>query len=171
MTRVEYVHHKIVSLEEAKMRVEIWKLKNQKIGFTNGCFDILHQGHVTYLAQSSEYANRLIVGINTDDSVRRQGQGPERPVNNEISRALVLASLGFVDLVVLFNDDTPLSLIEALQPNVLLKGADYDPNETDASSKKYIVGSEVVRKNNGEVIAVPLVEGFSTTAILEKLKG
>lgn len=170
MTRVEYVHHKMVSLEEAKMRVESWKLKNQKIGFTNGCFDILHQGHVTYLAQSSEYANRLIVGINTDDSVRRQGKGPERPINDEVSRALVLASLGFVDLVVLFDEDTPFNLIEALQPDVLLKGADYDPNEMDSSSKKYIVGSDLIRKNNGKVVAVPLVEGFSTTAILEKLK-
>ena len=170
MTRVEYIQHKIVSLEEAKMRAEIWRLKNQKIAFTNGCFDILHEGHVTYLAQASEYANRLIVGINTDDSVRRQGKGDDRPVNNETSRALVLASLGFVDLVVLFNDDTPIELIQELKPGVLFKGADYDPYETDPTSKKYIVGSDIMRENNGIVVAVPLVDGFSTTALINKLK-
>lgn len=169
MSRLNFIRHKIVSLDEAKRRVAQWRINNLKVGFTNGCFDILHQGHVTYLAQSADYADRLIVGINSDDSVRRQGKGDNRPVNGIDSRALVLASLEVVDLVVEFDEDTPINLIETLLPDVLLKGADYDPNETDPKSKKFIVGSDVVRNNGGAVVAVPLVEGFSTTAIIDKL--
>lgn len=170
MTRLDYIEQKIVSPEEALKRMNTWRMKGQKVGFTNGCFDILHKGHVTYLAQSAEEANRLVVGLNTDASVKRQGKGDDRPVNTEDARAMVLASLGFVDLVVFFDDDTPIDLIELLVPDVLMKGADYDPEETDASSKKYIVGSDVVRNGGGTVKAIPLVEGFSTTSIIGKLK-
>lgn len=169
MSNLGYIQHKIVSLEEAKKRVAQWKLKNDKVAFTNGCFDILHQGHVTYLAQSADYAKRLVVGINSDDSVRRQGKGENRPVNLINSRSMVLAALGSIDLVVEFDGDTPIDLIRELQPDVLLKGADYDPNETDPSSKKYIVGSDIVKANGGEVIAVPLVDGFSTTSIIKRM--
>lgn len=170
MTRLEYVQKKIHSVESLKMLIQTWRLKGEKIAFTNGCFDILHQGHVTYLAQSAGYANRLIVGLNTDASVKRQGKGDNRPVNAEDSRLLVLASLGFVDAVVLFDSDTPFDLIKELQPDVLLKGADYNPEQTDSSQKDYIVGSDIVRENGGEVIAVPLVEGFSTTSIIKKMQ-
>lgn len=170
MSRLASMESKIVSLEDAKRRVNMWHLKNDKVVFTNGCFDILHKGHVTYLAKSAELGDRLIVAINTDASVREQGKGENRPINPEDARATVLAALGFVDMVVFFNENTPLNLIEFLQPDVLVKGADYDPNETDSSSKKYIVGSDIVKKNGGEVIAIQLVDGYSTTSIIEKSK-
>ena len=170
MSRLASLENKIVSLEDAKRRVNMWHLKNDKVVFTNGCFDILHKGHVTYLAKSAELGDRLIVAINTDASVREQGKGENRPINPEDARATVLAALGFVDLVVFFNENTPLNLIELLQPDVLVKGADYDPTETDKSSKKYIVGSDIVKQNGGEVIAIQLVDGYSTTSIIEKSK-
>lgn len=170
INRTDYLGAKIASLEEAKQQMEIWRLTSKKVVFTNGCFDILHKGHVTYLAQAAEHGNRLVLGLNTDASVKRQGKGDDRPINDEAARATVLAALSCVDLVVFFDDDTPLDLISELKPNVLAKGADYDPNETNPSSKKYIVGSDVVKGNGGEVVAIPLVEGFSTTNIVEKLK-
>lgn len=170
INRTDYLGAKIVSLHEAKQQIEIWKLSAQKVVFTNGCFDILHKGHVTYLAQAAEHGNRLIIGLNTDASVKRQGKGDNRPINDEEARATVLAALSVVDLIVFFDDDTPLELIRELQPNVLAKGADYDPEETDARTKKYIVGSDLVRANGGEVVAIPLVDGFSTTGIIGKMK-
>ncbi len=170
MSRLEYLESKIVSMEDAKRLIAMWHLKGDKVVFTNGCFDILHKGHVTYLAKAAELGKRLIVAINTDKSVKKQGKGDDRPINSEDARAIVLTALGFVDLVVFFDDQTPQSLIEFLVPDVLVKGADYDPNETDTHSKKYIVGSEIVLKNGGEVVAIQLVEGFSTTSILNKLK-
>tara|TARA_R110002072_G_scaffold282761_1_gene445790 strand:+ start:9107 stop:9625 length:519 start_codon:yes stop_codon:yes gene_type:complete len=170
ITRFNYIQNKILSHEEAKKRISTWRLKSDKIVFTNGCFDILHKGHVSYLAQSAELGNRLVVALNTDSSVKRQGKGEGRPVNNNDARAMVLASLGFVDAIVFFDDDTPLSMIEDLQPDVLVKGADYDPREMNSNSNKYIVGSDIVKKNGGNVVSIPLVEGFSTTEIIEKLK-
>jgi len=169
--RTDYLGAKIVSLEEAKQQMQIWKLSSKKVVFTNGCFDILHKGHVTYLAQTAEHGNRLILGLNSDASVKRQGKGDDRPINDENARATVLAALSCVDLIVVFDEDTPIDLIRELQPNVLAKGADYDPAETDPASKKYIVGSDVVRESGGEVVAIPLVDGFSTTGILGKMKG
>lgn len=169
MTRLENLQNKIVNLEEAKRRMGIWRNAGLKVAFTNGCFDILHKGHVTYLTQASEYSNRLVVGLNSDVSVKRQGKGENRPINDEDARLTVLAGLGVVDLVVLFDQDTPLELIQELQPDFVVKGADYDPEENDPSSKKYIVGKEVMQATGGEVIAIPLVEGFSTTGIIEKL--
>ena len=171
MSRIQFIQDKIVDYATAKRRIATWRLKEDQIVFTNGCFDILHKGHVSYLAQSAGLGNRLVVALNTDASVKRQGKGDDRPVNNEDARAIVLASLGFVDLVVFFDKDTPLDVIEELNPDILVKGADYDPNESDSSAKKYIVGSDVVRKNGGEVKVIPLVEGFSTTSIIAKLKG
>lgn len=170
MTRLEYLKNKIVSPEQALARIGIWKVKGQKFTFTNGCFDLLHAGHVTYLMSAAETSNRLVVGLNTDASVKRQNKGPERPINNEDARAIVLAALSSVDLVVLFDKDTPLDLIQLLQPDVLAKGADYDPTEQDTTSKKYIVGSDVVRSYGGTVVAIPFVEGFSTSSIVEKMK-
>ena len=119
--RLQYVKDKIVDLTNAKYRVATWRLKNDKIVFTNGCFDIIHKGHVTYLAQAASLGNRLIVGLNTDNSIKRQGKGEDRPVNDEDSRALVLASLGFVEMVILFDGDTPLELIKELKPDVLTR--------------------------------------------------
>ena len=167
--RFEHIQNKIVDLTGADRQVQMWKLKAKTVVFTNGCFDILHAGHVTYLAGASQHGSKLVVGLNSDTSVKKQGKGDNRPVNSEDARAIVLAGLGCVDLVVIYNDETPIDLIKMLKPDVLAKGADYDVNETDASSKKYIVGSKEVKSNGGEVVAIPLVEGFSTTAMIEKL--
>jgi D-glycero-beta-D-manno-heptose 1-phosphate adenylyltransferase len=168
MSKLAQLKNKIVSLEEAIKRVDSWKKSNETVVFTNGCFDILHKGHVTYLAKAADLGTKLIVALNTDASVKSQNKGPERPINREDSRLLVLASLSFVDLVILFSDQTPLQEIKRLRPSILVKGADYDPTEIDEKSKKYIVGSKEVRENGGTVSVIDLVEGFSTTSILNK---
>lgn len=131
--------------------------------FTNGVFDILHKGHVAYLARARAEGDALIVGLNTDGSVRRLGKGPDRPVNAERDRAFVLAGLESVDRVVLFDQDTPLELIGALQPDVLAKGADYTLDR--------IVGADLVTSRGGRVVRVPLEEGYSTTEFLRKATG
>lgn len=171
MSRLSDIHAKIQALDTAQATVAHWKAGGETVVFTNGCFDILHEGHVTYLAQSADLGTRLVVALNTDASVKRQGKGEERPVNPETARSLVMASLEFVDLVVLFDTDTPLDLITALQPSVLVKGGDYDAAETDPASKKYIVGSKEVREAGGAIRTIDLVAGFSTTNIIRKLKG
>jgi rfaE bifunctional protein nucleotidyltransferase chain/domain len=168
MKKLAQVQSKIVSLKEAEKLISKWKNKNQSIVFTNGCFDILHKGHVTYLAKAADLGDKLIVALNTDASVKAQNKSPERPINPEDARLLVLASLEFVALVVLFSGETPLNEILLLKPSVLVKGADYDPNELDEKSKKYIVGSKEIRKDGGLVTVIDLVDGFSTTAILSK---
>ncbi|MFA7274281.1 MAG: adenylyltransferase/cytidyltransferase family protein [Crocinitomicaceae bacterium] len=168
MKALENIQSKIVSTEEATAKILQWKAEGQTVVFTNGCFDILHKGHVTYLAKAADLGAKLVVALNTDASVKALGKSPERPINPEDARLLVIASLQFVDLVVLFPEETPLEMILQLQPSVLVKGADYDPNETDQSNKKYIVGSEEVRKAGGSVAVIDLVAGFSTTAILSK---
>lgn len=170
MSRLSYIQNKIATKSEAAQRIALWRIKNDTVVFTNGCFDILHKGHVTYLAQAAELGNKLVVAINTDASVKRLGKGDDRPINSEDARAFVLSALGFVDMVVLFDNDTPLELIAELKPDVLVKGADYDPNETDPNSKKYIVGSDLVREYGGEVKAISLVDGFSTTGIINRMK-
>lgn len=170
MGKFEQVKHKVASVQEMKERILEWKNSGEKVVFTNGCFDILHEGHVTYLAKAADFGSKLIIAINTDASVKRQGKGEERPINPESSRALILASLGFVDGVVFFDEYTPVSVIELLKPDVLVKGADYDADEQDPLSKKYIVGRETILASGGEVKTVALVEGFSTTNIVKKLK-
>lgn len=171
MTKYERIIHKIMSQEEASTLVNSWKSNDEGVVFTNGCFDILHRGHVTYLGKAAEQGHYLVVGINSDESVKRQQKGPERPINDEMSRALVVASLEFVDLVVIFDEDTPESLIELLTPTTLIKGADYDANETDTSAPNYIVGSKTVNEAGGRVDTIPLEEGYSTTGIINKIKG
>ena len=170
MSKIDFLRSRIVSLEEAQRKIGIWRIKDETIVFTNGCFDILHKGHVTYLAKAADLGNRLIVGVNSDPSVKRQGKGDERPINPEDARQTLLAALTFVDLVVLFDGDTPEELIHFLVPDILVKGADYDPNETDKNSKKYIVGSELVLAHGGKVSVIDLEEGFSTTGIVKKLR-
>lgn len=171
MGKFEQIKSKVTSLDEMSNRILEWKHAGEKVVFTNGCFDILHEGHVTYLAKAADFGTKLIIAINTDASVKRQGKGEERPINPESSRALILASLEFVDGVVFFDEDTPVSVIESLKPDVLVKGADYDADEQDPSNKKYIVGREAILANGGEVKTVALVQGFSTTNIVKKLKG
>jgi D-beta-D-heptose 7-phosphate kinase/D-beta-D-heptose 1-phosphate adenosyltransferase len=151
---------KIATLADAVGRTAQWRAQGLKIGFTNGCFDILHRGHVSYLAGAREACDRLIAAVNTDASVRAlKGEG--RPVNDLESRALVLAGLASVDLVTPFEAQTPIALIEAIRPDVLLKGADY--------TIETVVGADLVQSYGGEVKLVPLVEGYSTTAVLKKM--
>ena len=148
-----------------------WRAAGEKIVFTNGVFDILHRGHVTYLEAAKAMGDRLIVGLNADASVKRLNKGPERPIHDQEARAIVLAALRCVDAVVIFNEDTPLQLIEVLEPDVLVKGGDYDPHETDTSSPRYMVGSRETRKRGGSVHSIPVVEGYSTTKAIQQLKG
>lgn len=161
MTKLDSIQHKIVSLTELMRWRYQWQITGKKTVFTNGCFDLLHRGHTTYLLQAAELGQKLIVALNTDDSVKRL-KGPQRPVFDEATRALNLAAHTFIDAVILFNEDTPLHLIETLLPDVLVKGGDYDPLT--------LVGSDVVRANGGQVICLPLVEGYSTTNAIEKIK-
>lgn len=169
MMRLQSIENKIADKEKTAMLLKVWRLKGDKIVFTNGCFDLLHRGHITYLAKAAEEGNRLVVGINSDASVKTLEKGKNRPVTSENDRAFVLAGLGFVDAVVIFNESTPKELIDFLQPDVLVKGGDYDAEEKDATSKKFIVGRESVLKNGGKVITIPTVEGYSTTGILAKI--
>ena len=152
-------------------KVTHWQAAGDKIVFTNGVFDILHRGHVTYLEAAKAMGDRLIVGLNTDASVKRLNKGPERPIHDQEARAIVLAALRCVDAVVIFDEDTPLQLIEALKPQVLVKGGDYNPDETDTSSPRYMVGSRETRARGGEVFSIPVVEGYSTTNAIQKIKG
>ena len=132
-----------------------------KVIFTNGCFDILHRGHIEALARSADLGNRLIIGLNSDQSIQAL-KGKNRPIENEDSRAILLASLSFVDAVVLFSEETPLNLISTLMPDVLVKGGDYEI-ET-------IVGHKIVQNNGGQVILVPFIDGYSSTTIIDKIK-
>ncbi|MCB0492143.1 MAG: D-glycero-beta-D-manno-heptose 1-phosphate adenylyltransferase [Cyclobacteriaceae bacterium] len=149
------------NVEQSLVQVEKWRSHGQKIVFTNGCFDILHLGHVDYLEKAAGLGDRLIIGLNTDDSVSRF-KGPERPIQDQNSRARILSSLQFVDMVVLFNEDTPLELISKLIPDILVKGSDY--------LAENIVGAEVVKKHGGEVKTIDFVSGYSTSRIIEKIK-
>lgn len=155
------VEAKIATLEGARAQAQRWREQGLKIGFTNGCFDILHRGHVTYLTQARGWCDRLIVGLNSDASVKRL-KGEERPVNNLESRALVLAGLAPVDLVAPFGEDTPIALIEAVRPDVLVKGADYTLDT--------VVGADLVQGWGGAVRLADIVEGHSTTAAIARLR-
>jgi rfaE bifunctional protein nucleotidyltransferase chain/domain len=146
----------------AARMVNVWRLKSDRIVFTNGCFDILHRGHVEYLQEAAALGDRLVVGVNSDASVRRLGKGDDRPLIDQDSRAKVLAALRCVDAVVIFDEDTPLELITALQPDVVAKGGDWKPEQ--------IVGADVVKARGGEVRSLKLVDGFSTTALVEKIR-
>lgn len=149
-----------MSLEEALKQRNLWKNENLKVVFTNGCFDILHLGHVDYLEKARLTGDKMIVGLNTDASVSTL-KGPNRPINNEYARARILAALQFVDLVVLFAEDTPLELIKSLAPDILIKGNDY--------SIDTIVGAKEVILNGGTVKTIELVPDYSTTKTIEKL--
>jgi D-beta-D-heptose 7-phosphate kinase/D-beta-D-heptose 1-phosphate adenosyltransferase len=152
---------KIATPDRAVEEVARWRSRGLRVGFTNGCFDVLHRGHVAYLAQARSWCDRLVLGLNTDASVRRL-KGPERPVNDLESRALVLGGLSSVDLVVPFDEDTPIRLIEALRPEVLIKGADY--------TVEGVVGSDLVKSWGGEVRLADIVEGQSTTAAIARMR-
>ncbi|MEO5651112.1 MAG: D-glycero-beta-D-manno-heptose 1-phosphate adenylyltransferase [Ginsengibacter sp.] len=146
--------------EEIAAQVKRWRLKSKTIAFTNGVFDILHEGHIAVLAKAASFADVLVVGVNSDSSVKKL-KGESRPVNTESSRALLLASLIMVDGVIIFNEETHLELIKIIKPDVLVKGGDY--------TLETIVGAKEVMANNGKVEIIPLEEGFSTTGIIEKI--
>ena len=154
--------HKIVTLAEGIEIRKQWKANGNKVVFTNGCFDILHLGHVDYLEKSSEFGTKMIVGVNSDASVRTLEKGVERPVNSEYARARLIAALGFVSMVIIFGEPTPLELIQALSPDVLVKGDDY--------TIETIVGAKEVIAAGGEVKTIALVPNYSTTQLIQKLK-
>jgi D-glycero-beta-D-manno-heptose 1-phosphate adenylyltransferase len=156
MSRLENIKAKILAEKSLTQKIIFWKAMNQKMVFTNGCFDILHPGHIQTLAQAAELGDVLIVGLNSDHSVK-QLKGEHRPIMNESSRALLLASLQVVSAVVIFNETTPQKLIETITPDVLVKGGDYEIKD--------IVGADWVQQHGGLVQTIPLLEGFSTTNI------
>ena len=156
------IEKKIMTVAEAKLMMAALRVTGKKVSFTNGCFDILHPGHLFSLKQAAAEADYLIVGLNSDASVKKL-KGPSRPINNTESRAIVLAHLIVVDAVVVFEEETPLELIKALLPDVMVKGGDYTIDE--------VVGGKEVMANGGKVIINPIVEGFSTTSLIEKMKG
>ena len=162
------MYHTESNMEKLLQQIKDWREAGETIVFTNGVFDILHVGHVTYLEQAAALGNRLIIGVNSDASVRSLNKGPERPINPEWARVRVLEALRCVDAAVVFTDHTPLDLILSIQPNILVKGGDYNPEELDETNKTYMVGSKEVKSAGGKAIAIPLVEGFSTTNILSK---
>ncbi len=151
---------KILSPEALVQKAALWRFKGKRIVFTNGCFDLLHRGHLHTLATARDFGDILVVGLNTDKSVKLL-KGPSRPIQDETTRAEVLASLFFVDVVVLFNEDTPYQLIQLLTPDILIKGGDYRP-ET-------IVGHDWVTQHGGRVEIVPLLDGHSTTGTIGKI--
>lgn len=160
MDKLSVIKNKIHTIQTIQPMLNIWRFKSEKVVFTNGCFDILHRGHVEYLAQASNLGNRLIIGLNTDNSVKKL-KGEKRPLQDEISRSTTLASLLFVDAVILFDEDTPYKLIQEIIPDVLVKGSDYKPEQ--------IAGYDIVTNNGGKVITVSLVEGYSTTSVINKI--
>jgi D-beta-D-heptose 7-phosphate kinase / D-beta-D-heptose 1-phosphate adenosyltransferase len=153
---------KVVSLDEAREKVAEWHRCNLKVGFANGCFDLIHPGHVRLLSEARGVCDRLIVALNTDASVRRL-KGPSRPLQNEVARSTVMASIALVDLVTLFDQDTPLEMIRALRPDVLVKGSDYTPDQ--------VVGAELVQEWGGKVVFVTLRRGHSTTSTIRRMGG
>ena len=146
---------------EARAKLELWRAAKARVVFTNGVFDLLHRGHAEYLEDARALGDRLVIGVNTDASVRRL-KGPSRPIVGEQDRAALVRALACVDLVVLFDDDTPQRLIEAVKPDVLVKGADYAPAD--------IVGREFVESRGGRVTTVPLREGLSTSELVKRIK-
>ena len=161
MNNRERIHTKILNREILENLLTIWRFKSQKIVFTNGCFDLLHLGHIDYLSKAKDLGDVLIIGINTDDSVRRL-KGDTRPITNEKSRATIIASLQFVTAVVLFDEDTPYNLIQQVQPDVLVKGSDYKPED--------IVGYDIVKAKGGEIVTIDFLEGYATSAIEKKIR-
>ncbi len=161
MSKLNTIESKVVTLDGLQKLINIGRLKDQKIVFTNGCFDLLHLGHIDYLAKAADLGNKLIIGLNSDLSTSNL-KGPTRPITNEKSRARLLASLFFVDAVVLFDDPTPFDLISFVKPDVLVKGADYTIDK--------IVGADIVLANGGEVKTIDYIDGYSTTAIENKIR-
>jgi rfaE bifunctional protein nucleotidyltransferase chain/domain len=161
-TQLDIVLSRIYTPDSLDHSLPIWRFQNHKIVFTNGCFDILHRGHIDYLSKAADCGTLLIVGVNSDASVRRLGKGPARPLQDQDSRALLIASLHFVGAVVVFDEDTPYELIRRIQPDVLVKGSDYRIDQ--------IAGHDLVLAKGGEVKLIDFLEGYSTSSIEKKIK-
>lgn len=162
MNHLEHIESKIWHMnQELELQLAVWRFHEHKIVFTNGCFDLLHLGHIDYLAKAAAEGTLMIVGMNSDESVQRI-KGNARPIKDEKSRAMTLAALGFVGAVVIFDQDTPKKLIEMVQPDILVKGKDYEVKD--------IVGADIVEKKGGQIITMDLVEGYSTSAIIDKIR-
>lgn len=160
MKNLDRIQQRILSLDQLKQNIEIWRFQQKKIVFTNGCFDLVHLGHIDYLSQAADLGDVLIVGLNTDASVRLL-KGSSRPVVDEHARAVLMASLRFVDAVVLFDEPTPYDLIRLVQPDILVKGKDYKAEE--------VVGYDVVMAKGGKVETIELVDGYSTSLLIQKI--
>lgn len=160
MKEIEKIKNKITTLTTLQIKLREWEKKGNKIVFTNGCFDIIHQGHIDYLAKAKDLGDILIIGLNTDKSVS-EIKGKNRPIQDQESRAIILASMQFVDSIVYFSDPTPYKLIKAIQPDILVKGADYKPEE--------IIGYDIVKQKGGEIKTLEFLEGYSTSAIEKKI--
>ena len=161
MTNFQNIKSKIYSLTDLVERLKTWRKRGEKIVFTNGCFDLVHRGHVEMLANTADLGDRLVIGLNTDISIKNL-KGENRPVVDEYSRSILLASLQFTDAIVLFSENTPQKIIETIIPDVLAKGGDYNLEE--------IAGYDVVTQNGGDVIRVPFIDGYSTSNIIHKIK-
>lgn len=161
MNQFQVLEKKIFTTASFYHQFNIWQFFEQKIVFTNGCFDILHFGHIDYLSKAADLGDKLVIGLNSDTSVTKL-KGSNRPLQNQQSRSTILASLAFVDAVIVFDEQTPENLIEFIKPNVLVKGGDYEIDQ--------IVGANFVKNLGGQVITIPFVEGYSTTAIENKIK-
>ena len=161
MKELDKIHNKIISFDNIQKQVLKWREENKKIVFTNGCFDIIHRGHVDYLSKAKDLGDILIIGLNTDQSVRKI-KGNTRPIQEGNSRAIILASMQFVDAIVFFSEPTPYTLIKEIQPDILVKGADY--------KKEDIVGYDIVSQRGGKVETIEFIEGYSTSTIERKIK-
>ena len=161
MSHHQHITNKIHSTETLFQQLKNWKEAKEKIVFTNGCFDLIHRGHVDYLAKAADMGSKLVIGVNTDTSVNKL-KGPHRPLQDEYTRQFILAAFEFVDAVILFDEETPYELIKFVQPDVLVKGSDYQPST--------IVGYDIVTAKGGEVKTIDFLEGFSSSLIAEKIK-
>jgi len=165
MNNLEHIQSKIFSEDDPKLKnlLSTLHFEEKKIVFTNGVFDLLHLGHIDYLSKAKDLGNFLVVGVNSDASAKRLGKGENRPIKDEVSRTTIMAALRFVDMVIIFDEDTPYEIIKLVQPDILVKGADYKPEE--------IVGYDVVTAKGGSVVTIDFLPGYSTTAIEKKIRG
>lgn len=170
MSRLQALENKLTTLDTLQFTCRGWQLRGLKVVFTNGVFDIVHKGHVSLLAEAASLGQKLIVAINSDTSVKALNKGADRPINTAADRALVIAAMQMVDAVLIFDQHTPYELIRALEPDILVKGGDYDPMQNDPNAKNYLVGADLQRQRGKEAVVISLVEGYSTTSILEKSK-
>ena len=162
MSSSSSINKKLLTQQSLILRLEDWKRGNKIIVFTNGVFDILHLGHVDYLGKAKDNGDILIIGVNSDLSAKRLGKGANRPITGEKSRSTIIAALQFVDAVILFDEDTPFELIEIIQPDVLVKGSDYKPED--------IVGYDIVMAKGGAIKTIEFLPGYSTTAIEKRIR-